>query len=255
MRVFFVLDETVFFHPQFLEGVIQKTKDEIVGAAVVTAIPKKNNVERDIIKRFYLLHLSEIIKLGLLKIFFLIEDIFCPNKLRSVKKTLRKHKIPYFKVKYNINKDEYLRQIEALHVDVIVSSNSLYFGKRLLSIPQKACINRHSGLLPNNAGLWPCFQAYRKGEKKAGVSVHTMTPNIDDGIVISKRETPIIPGETLYNLYERCFNLSIDAVLEALDKVRNEDYSAVNETKQRNYYSFPTNEQWKEFRDRGGKYI
>jgi len=202
MRVFLVLDETVFFHPQFLQGVIRATKDEIVGAAVVTAIPKKNNVERDIIKRFYLLRITEIIKLGFLKILFLLQDAVCPNKYYSVRKVLKKNNIPYFKVRNNINKDEYLKKIASLDVDVIVSSNSLYFGEKVLSIPKKVCINRHSGLLPNNAGLWPCFQAYRKGEKTAGVSVHTMTKNIDDGIVISQRETTIDYTESLYNLYK-----------------------------------------------------
>ena len=158
-------------------------------------------------------------------------------------------------MKNNINKDQYLSKIEKLDVDVIVSSNSLYFGKRILSIPKKACINRHSGLLPNNAGLWPGFQAYRKGEKYAGVSVHTMTNNIDDGIVISQKKIPINYSESLYKLYERCFELSIETVLDALETVRKNDYSAVNTTNERCYYSFPTDEQWKEFRHRGGKYI
>lgn len=254
MRIFFVLDETVFFHPEFIEGVLNRTKDEVVGAAVVTAIPAKNNVELDIIKHFWRLRISEIVKLGWRQCLYLLEDKIIPSKVHSVQKVLRKHGIPYFKVKKNINRDCYLNIIREKKVDVIVSSNSLYFGRKLLEIPSKACINRHSGLLPNNAGLWPAFQAFRKGEKNAGVSVHTMTSNIDDGVVIAQKEIPI-QEETLYELYDRCFQVSIDVVLDALDKVRNNDYSAVNKTDIRNYYSFPTDEHWKEFRKRGGRYI
>lgn len=60
-----------------------------------------------------------------------------------------------------------------IRLDVIISSQSLYFGKKILEIPVLCCINRHSGLLPNNGGLWPGFQAVRKGEPETGVSVHT----------------------------------------------------------------------------------
>jgi len=162
---------------------------------------------------------------------------------------------PLFTVQDNINTPELRARILDFAPDVILSSNPLYFGKKLLSLPKIACINRHSGLLPNNGGVWPGFQAVRKGENVTGVSVHTMSPVIDDGVVLDQRTTPIAPGESLTDIYRRCFALSVDAVLAALDKLRAGDMTPVPTPWPHNYYSWPTHAQWKEFRARGGRYI
>lgn len=146
-------------------------------------------------------------------------------------------------------------QTADLSQDVILSSQSLYFGKRLLSIPARCCINWHSGLLPRNGGLWPGFQAVRKGEAETGVSIHTMQSRIDDGIVLSQIRVPIRYGDTVWDIYRECFKRSPEAVLEALDKIRKSDYSPVENGYEREYYSFPTREHWREFRERGGRYV
>ena len=165
------------------------------------------------------------------------------------------YQIPFEEVKYNINTDDHIAYIESKKPDVILSSQSLYFEKRILEIPKKCCINRHSGLLPRNGGLWPGFQAVRKGETETGVSVHTMEKTIDAGVILSQVRVPIKEGETVWNIYKECFEKSADAVIEALKKISENDYSSIDNGYEREYYSFPSKEQWQEFRKRGGKYV
>jgi methionyl-tRNA formyltransferase len=255
MKVYLVVEETVFFHPQFVENLIINCKDEIVGASLVTAVKKKNNIERYMIEHFYYLHLSEIFIMGILQIRYMILSKLDKKKRYTVRSVLNHYQIPFEEVKYNINTDDHIAYIESKKPDVILSSQSLYFGKRILEIPKKCCINRHSGLLPRNGGLWPGFQAVRKGETETGVSVHTMEKTIDAGVILSQVRVPIKEGETVWNIYKECFEKSVDAVIEALKKISENDYSSIDNGYEREYYSFPSKEQWQEFRKRGGKYV
>ena len=254
MRVFIIIDETVFFHPSFLNDFLSKTSDEVVGACLVTKVLPKNNIETYMVRNFYHLRPREIFGLGFRKILLTARSVFDRSKYYTVRAVLEGKGIPYRELHFRITDDDidYIRSFEP---DVIVSSQSLYLNKKVLSIPKKCCINRHSGLLPRNGGLWPGFQAMRKGEKETGVSIHMMTEKIDGGIVLSQIAVPIRDGETVWELYDECFRISSDALVAALDKVRAGDMSPVENGLEPDYYSFPTNEQWKEFRARGGKYL
>lgn len=255
MRIVLVVDETCFFHPQFVEDFLKRTKDEVTGVCLVTGVKKKSNIERYLITHFYYLRLDEMVKLGYRQIKYLFLDKIQTQTSYTVKSVLKKAGINYKIVKYNINTEENLNYIKKCRPDVILSSQSLYFGKKILGIPAVCCINRHSSLLPENGGMWPGFQAVRKGAKETGVSVHIMTPDIDGGDVLSQRKVKINEGRSLWDIYEECFRLSVDAVLEALDKIRCQDFTPIDSGRVKDYYSFPTHSQWKEFRRRKGRYV
>lgn len=255
MKIHIVIDETVFFHPEFLLDLLERIKDECVGASIITAVGKKNNIERYMMSHFYYLRFSEMLRLGWRKAKLSMLDLVNKDSMHTVKSVLEKKNVPYEQVKYHINTPDHIGFIRNGNPDVVLSSQSLYFGKELLELPRICCINRHSGLLPRNGGLWPGFQVVRKGENETGVSIHVMESKIDAGMVLSQVKVPVKPGETIWEIYKECFEKSADAVLEALDKIRRNDFSEVKNEYEREYYSFPTKEHWKEFRERGGKYI
>ena len=97
--------------------------------------------------------------------------------------------------------------------------------------------------------------AYRRGEQFTGVSVHTMTEKIDEGIVLAHTKIPITHRESLSALYRKCFSESSATVLRAVNKIRNNDLSPNPGASAPSYYSFPTAEHWKEFRKRGGRFV
>ncbi len=258
MRIFFIIDETSFYHPHFLAKFIKLTQDRIVGAALVTQVPPKHNIEKYMIRHWYYLKPAELIKLAVRKIIYKIMDRpgrSVNGKFYSVKSVLKNHNIDFFTVKDNINRKQYIDNIREKKPDVIVSSNSLIFGDELLKLPSKGCINRHSAILPANGGLWPVFQAYRKKEVYTGVSIHTMERGIDKGVVLSYRKVEITQGVTIAKLYEKCFDLSADALIDALDKILEDNYSDVSPENSASYYSFPTKKQWKQFRENGGRFV
>lgn len=260
MRIFLVINETHFYMPNFIAEFLRQTGDHVAGAALVTRIPAKNDMDSYLKRNFYYLRPLELIKLSLTDLFMTVQDRLWPKGLRrkfySVRAVFESFGINYFEVQDDINQKKYLDQIKLREPDVIISCNALIFKEEILRLPRICCLNRHSALLPSYRGLWPVFQACRNGEKSTGVSVHTMDRLIDRGIILSQREVPIRPGDTVTSLYDKCYQASVEALLEALNRVRRKDfYPHYTNGAAPSYFSFPTREHWREFRQRGGRFI
>lgn len=261
MRIFLIIDETNFYLPDFVADLLRCTEFEFVGAALVTKIPVKNNIEKYMIRHWYFLKIQELLKLIMKKSIFKFKDIFLrhsPNgEFYSVRSAFKCFQIDFFEVKNNINKAEYIQKIKCKKPDIIVSSNSLIFGKELLNIP-KYCINRHSALLPSYGGLWPVFQAIRRREQNVGVTVHTMEQKIDKGIILSQQEIPVQKVDTLDSLYQKCYACSAAVTIDAIRNIINKSAIPLNnqaEPARPSYFSFPTKKDWKEFRETGRMFI
>ena len=259
MRVILVIDETRFYQSDFVADLLRKTRDEVVGGCLVTRIPGKNSIEHYLLKNLFLLKPVEILKLIAKKYSMAFKDVLSVSvahgSFYSVRSALNHFKVDFIEVENDINQEQYLNWISKRKPDVLISSNSLYFRKKLLQLPKLCCLNRHSGLLPAYGGLWPVFQAFINGEKYVGVSVHTMEARIDRGIVLAQKKIEIKKGMTLSDLYDECFQKSSQVVLDALEKVRRNDFKPCVEGTSPTYFSFPTKEHWRIFRERGGKFI
>ncbi len=256
-NIFFIIDETTFHHPLFFKDFLINLKDDLVGVGLVTKIKKKNSLDRYFFNNFYKFYISEIFKLVFLKYTRMILDKFSffSNKCYTVKSILKKNKINFFEIHYDVNKKEYLDKIKKLNIDILISSNSLIFKKELLSIPKICTINRHSSLLPAYGGLLPVFQAFKSGEKYTGVSVHLMNNKIDDGEVIVSESIKINKRDTLDSLYKECFSISAKLIIKAINKIHQKDYKGFSNNTTRSYFTFPTQKDWKLFRKRGGRII
>jgi methionyl-tRNA formyltransferase len=260
MRIFLVVGETPFYLPNFLASFLAQTQDQVVGAALVTKVPAKNNMSWYLMKHWYYLRPGEILALSLTHLWSKFLNRLFPHGRNgifySVRAAFEKFKIDYFTVECDINQDSCLERIRAKNPDVIVSSNPLIFKNELLRLPAICCINRHSALLPAYGGLWPVFHAFRAGEPCVGATVHTMEKKIDGGITLAQREVPIQPEDTIAELYQKTYDASLETLLEALDKIRRRDFSPVTlDGLTPSYFSFPTREHWRQFRARGGRFI
>ena len=260
MRIFIVFEEGTFFTPDFVNNLIKalKLKDKIVGGILITKVPESCDIERYIRKNWRKLYFSEILLLGIKKItrlsFSIFKSIKKSNSFYTVKDVLNHHKVDWFSVQNNINTELILRKIKKTNPDVIINSGSLIFRKKLLKIPKKGCLNRHSSLLPSFGGLWPVFHAVRLSEP-IGVSAHMMEEKIDTGVVLTQKEILFKPGDTLYNLYEKTFNISSDLIIQALNKIRINDYNTLGSNYKNSYFSLPDENDWKQFRERGMRWI
>mgnify|MGYP001295033787 CR=1 FL=1 len=255
-KILIIIDESNFYHPDFFYSLCQKLKlkkfEIVVG--LVTEVEEKNSIEKYLKKNLRKLYIKEILFLSLKKLFFkLFKNIFCKfNIFFSVKSAVSKLNLDFFEIKNDINKKIYINQINKIKPDLIISSCSLIFNKEILEIPIFGCINRHTSLLPSFGGVYPVFHSIAEGNKFSGVTVHTMTSRIDDGLILAQDKI-LNTNNNLSKIYKEGFKKSIKLVLLAIDNLLEKRFLEVKYKK--SYYSFPNEDDWIRFRKNKGKFI
>ena len=203
-----------------------------------------------------MLGLRTFIVIAICEIYHAIADMIDRTvtlpKPHSIAGVCRHNKIPTLFSK-NVNSRSTIHWIKKLEPDVLLSSGNQIFSKDLLCVPKIACLNRHTSLLPAYGGIYPIFWCMLNNEEKVGVSVHTMTPIIDAGIVLAQRSVPINPEDTFFSLYRRCFQLSPDIAIEAIQKAERGDFQPVVSGLRKSYYSYPSWHDIRQFRKMGKK--
>ena len=114
--------------------------------------------------------------------------------------------------------------------------------------------NLHSGLLGQYKGLLLPYRAIQNKEKEYGVTLHEITPKIDEGGIIKLGVLPLDPTKTVLDLYLDTVNIIADTIMTPLTQIRN-NQTPKSEPQLRTlgetYYSNPTEEEFKEFMARG----
>jgi methionyl-tRNA formyltransferase/GNAT superfamily N-acetyltransferase len=114
----------------------------------------------------------------------------------------------------DLKKIEYLKKLEDLQPDIIISVLFGYILKQdVLKIPKKGCINIHNGYLPYNKGVNANVWSIIDGTP-AGATIHYMDEGIDTGNIIARKEVPVTFSDTGKTLYlkseEACISLFED---------------------------------------------
>lgn len=254
MNILIVIDETNFFHPNFLNNLIQKLEKENLKVAVITKIKKSNSIENYLLKNMHFLKITELIKLFLKKIVAITFNniVYKFDIFLSVMSVIKKNKVKYMKIEFDINKMEYVDKIKEFSPDIIISSCSAIFKKELINLPKYGCLNRHSSLLPNYKGVYPVFQSIANGEKYSGVTIHEMNENIDEGKILAQ-EKILNVDKNLFKIYKIAFDISVNLIVKAIENKLNNKH--INNNYQSQYFSFPKKKDWINFRKNNGKFI
>ncbi|MCC5022943.1 MAG: phosphoribosylglycinamide formyltransferase [Candidatus Synoicihabitans palmerolidicus] len=94
--------------------------------------------------------------------------------------------------------DLYIETISAWRADLIVLAGFMRVVKpRFIATFAGKIINLHPSLLPSFPGLDGIGQAWRRGVKVAGCTVHYVTAEVDGGRIIDQAEARIEPDDTL----------------------------------------------------------
>ncbi len=127
-----------------------------------------------------------------------------------------------FRTGKKINSPEYVAHFQELSPDLLVSmSYDQIYKPEILSIPKVASINCHAGALPFYRGRNIINWALINGEKEIGVTVHEISPGIDEGDIIVQEFFPVNReddyGSVLLKAQELCPALLNRAVQQYLD--------------------------------------
>ncbi len=91
-------------------------------------------------------------------------------------------------------------------------------------------INIHPSLLPLHPGLNTHAKVLAAGDTKHGATVHFVTPELDAGPIIARKECAVLPNDTEHTLAERVLQIEHKLYVEALQRCVNGDARLVNKT-------------------------
>lgn len=88
--------------------------------------------------------------------------------------------------------------------------------KHLLDMPKIGCINIHASLLPAFRGAAPMQRALLAGEKKTGITIIEMTPEMDAGDMLARESIPIPEDMNLGEMEEQMKTLAASLLQKVL---------------------------------------
>jgi methionyl-tRNA formyltransferase len=115
---------------------------------------------------------------------------------------------------------EGLEKIRDLEPEMVVSSGYEHIvPEDIIEIPERGIVNLHPSYLPYNRGahpyIWPIVD-----DTPAGVSIHFMNENLDEGPLIARREVEVRPDDTAYSLRERLMDEQFELFKDNWGKIR-----------------------------------
>ncbi len=92
-------------------------------------------------------------------------------------------------------------------------------GPALLDHFRRPILNIHPSLLPAFPGMNAQRQAVTHGVKVSGVTVHLVTPELDDGPIVLQRAAPVLDTDTEQTLADRLLAVEHEVYPEAIHLV------------------------------------
>jgi methionyl-tRNA formyltransferase len=104
---------------------------------------------------------------------------------------------------------------------IVVAAYGQILKKETLHLPIEGCINIHASLLPRHRGATPIQSAILAGDRHTGITIMWMDEGLDTGPILLQKETLIRYGDTAKTLHNRLAEMAPDALLHALELIKN----------------------------------
>lgn len=143
-----------------------------------------------------------------------LEVRFSPVKEKAIE-----YGLPVFQPEKLTAEGEY-EKIAAFAPDVIVVvAYGQILRQNLLDLPNVACINIHSSLLPRWRGAAPIHHALLAGDSATGVTTMKMVRELDAGDIYEQIETKIGVRESVGELHDRLAVIGGELILSTIEKL------------------------------------
>jgi len=140
-------------------------------------------------------------------------------------------------VKALLTEKEQLSLIKELEPELVISAGFEHkVPEEIIEIPEKGIVNVHPSYLPFNKGSHPYIWSIID-ETPAGVSIHYMSPEIDEGPVIAKKEVMVMPEDTGKTLYNRLTSTSVQLFKDNWKKIAKGSEAKEQEEEGTTHYS------------------
>lgn len=111
--------------------------------------------------------------------------------------------------------------------------------EHILTIPEKGIFNVHFSKLPAYKGSAPLFWQLKNGESQSCLTVHQMTPVLDEGLVVFSQDMPFMSGENYGIAKARLTQLLIQNIGKIIQAIATERYDQPSETIVESFFKSP----------------
>jgi methionyl-tRNA formyltransferase len=257
MRIEFLSDDNPLYILPFFEEFLRNhaSEFEIVQVSCCRPMGKRSRVQllRALASLYGLLGIVVVLsRLVLARLLDVLPRSRKAKRFYTISQLCRAYSIP-FASDINPNAPGWVEQTRKRAPDLIVSVACPYILKELLlKVPPLGCINMHHASLPKYKGMMPTFWQMYNGETQVGMTIHTMTPRIDEGKVLFQEKFAIEPGETLDHLIRRSKQHGAHCLAKVLRDIASGSQTVIAvDGGEGSYFTFPTVAQIREFRRRG----
>jgi methionyl-tRNA formyltransferase len=253
MRIIVITQNEPFYISNNLSYFFSNLKNDykIVGCIVADASPFGK-------KESFMTKALNTKKIFGFKFFIYYSLKFIHSKLlkKPVKRVLKDFNIPLIGIRGSINSSKNIDLINSYKPDLLISIlGNQIFKKPLIELAPKGCINLHTALLPKYRGLMPTFWVLKNNEEFTGVSVFYVDEGIDSGPIIVQEKVEI-GNRTQEQLIKQTKKIGMDCILLAIDLINNDNVKLIdNNPKDKTYFSFPTKEDVRVFKDIGKRFF
>ncbi|MGA2314883.1 MAG: formyl transferase [Thermodesulfobacteriota bacterium] len=259
MRILAIVADEVTYQPLVYEPIVQARKGDILGIVTVS-FQTKQQTGLSLLRFLFQLYgvkgfIFKTLQVLRAKFMDMLSRFVKLDRCYSLRGIAHKYNIPLYPVT-DISSEDFLKFVEELRPDIILSSQGHVVGRPLLSIPKIGVLNKHAGMLPHYRGIYPVFWAMLNREDEIGVTVHFMNEKLDDGDILCQETIPVTPEDTFESLYRRVVEITPKLFLTAIESIEKGNYARhPNEKEKATYYGYPTPDDIKKFKQMGLRII
>ncbi len=129
----------------------------------------------------------------------------------------QQYEIPYHYVK-NINEDESVAFMRDMNADIAFCFGwSQLIKEEVINLFNKGVVGFHPAALPKNRGRHPLIWALILGFEKTASSFFIITPEADEGDIVSQKEVLISYEDDARTLYDKVLDVAVEQEIEMVE--------------------------------------
>ena len=136
----------------------------------------------------------------------------------TVKKIGEKFEIPVLQPSKMSEIVDFIENLPVRPIGVLVSFGRI-IPQNIIELFDGGIVNVHPSLLPKYRGPSPIESAIFNGDKKTGVSIMSLSKEMDAGDVYIQEEFPLKGNETSLELYETCGKIGAEMLINHLPAI------------------------------------
>lgn len=120
-----------------------------------------------------------------------------------------------------VEKDNIFEKIKNIKFDILLSCGFSYIiNSDVIGLAKKMAVNVHPTLLPKYRGYRSGPFIIINGEKKSGVTIHELTPEMDKGDIFMQKEFSLTPFDTTKSLFRKSQELEKVLIIDFFKKLK-----------------------------------